>query len=97
MMDDSYVLIGYGATNWKKYVDEQGVTRRGNVVALDMVTAEREDSPGPSSRQVGDFGIGQEIVFGGYRIKVIDIGRTGGLFRGFYWVRLAISPEETPK
>ncbi len=90
-----YVGIGYGETEWQMYVDEQGKTRRGHVAWLDMVTSERPSSSGPSSRQVVGVHAGQEISFGGYKLKVVNVWDCGSLFQGRYCVRLVINPDGT--
>jgi hypothetical protein len=92
-----YVGIGYGGTDRGTYTDEQGITRKGLVAWLDMVTAESPSSDGPTSREVVEVHDGQIVTFGGYKIEVIDIWRKGGLFRGSFWIKLAVSPEEAAK
>ncbi len=91
-----YVGIGFGSLDWGKYTDENGITRRGYIAGLDMWAAEDLSSDEPSSQWVGDVHVGQEIFFGGYKIRVLAIQNQGRLFRASYWISLATSPEETP-
>lgn len=88
------VGIGYADTDWKKYIDEQGKTRRRYVAWLDMVTAE-PSSDGPSSRQVVDVHAGQEFAFGGYNIKVLEIWACQkAIINAGPCIRLQILPQE---
>lgn len=90
-----YVDIGYGSTDWAEYVDDQGMSRKGYVARLDMITAESLSSAGPSSREVVDVHVGQVIGFGGYRIEVIDIWNCGSSFQVRYCIKLLIMPDQS--
>lgn len=90
-----YVGIGYANTEWPGVILWR---KQDLIVILEMVLVESFPADGPSSRQIAELRIGEEVIFGGYRVKVLDIYWVRlTLFQGDYKVILAISPDETSR
>lgn len=82
---DGNLEIGVGNFWMAEYVDERGDARRGVTAGLWLVTLD-----GSLENQHVRVGSGQELIYGRYRIRAIEVDSTDGSSS----VRLVISAEE---